>query len=56
MQEFLVRDYTNCKDPKDHKIRVVSLKELFDEIDAAKMDVSIEIIVHEIGDCLLDWS
>lgn len=58
MSEFLIYDYTNCEDLSldDYKIRVVSLRELFDEIDKARDDPKIKIAVYEIGKCLLDWS
>lgn len=56
-QEFLVYDYINGdKDLDDYKVRVVSLKRLFDEIDKARKDDKIKIAVYEIGDCLIDWS
>ena len=56
MLKFLIYDYTDCDDPEDRKMRIVSLEELFNEIDAARKNVAIEIAVYEIGDCVLDWS
>lgn len=56
MSEFIIYDYTDCENPDNCKIRAVSLKELFDELDKARKDVAIEIAVYEVGDCLLDWS
>lgn len=56
MADYIIRDYTDCKD-SDYKIRTVSsLEELFDELNRAKEDEKIKIAIYEIGDCLLDWS
>lgn len=56
MSEFIIYDYTGCKNPDDGTVQVVSLKELFDALDAAKKDDTIKIAVYEIGDCVLNWS
>ena len=56
MKEFIIYDHTNCENVDDREIRVVSLRELLDELTKAKEDDTIKIAVYEIGDCLLDWS
>ncbi len=58
MSMFVIYDYTNCKDPNrtEPEVQIATLKELFDEIDAARKDDEVKIAVYEIGDCLLDWS
>lgn len=56
--ELLIRDYTNCKrdDLSDVQLRIVSLRELLDELQRVRGDTSHKIAVYAIEECLLDWS
>ena len=54
--EFLIVDHTNKGKDEEPALHLVSLKELWDELDKAREDGNVLIAVYEIGDCVLDWS
>ena len=57
MKEYIVKDWAGVKDTaKDQPgIEVISEEDIFRVISNAK-DNDLKISVHEIGDCVLDWS
>lgn len=55
--EFLIVDYTKCGDDLSApELRIVGFKDLLDEIDKAGTIDAIKIAVHEIHECVLDWT
>ena len=56
MLYYLIQDYTNVKDFDDGPTyKIVDRNKVWKEIDKAKEE-GLEIVVFELGKCVLDWS
>ena len=57
MSYYLIQDYTNVKDfsSDEPTYKIADRNKVWKEINKAKEE-GLEIVVFELGKCVLDWS